>query len=227
MSTKAKRTPREVREMPAYTVAEAARYLSMPPATLRSWFAGIEGHFAPVIKRAMSGDGRLSFSNVVEAHVLRAVRTKHGISMPHVRKAIDYVQREYDIPRLLVDPGLRAAPGKLFLKRYAELVELNRSGQHVIEQAFAHHLDALVRDPAGVPIRLFPWIPDPTAGPRRSIVIDPSISFGRPVTTVRGITTAVLADQFDAGASLEDLAADYGLSGQEVEDALAFERAAA
>lgn len=224
MSTKAKRTARAV---PAYTVAEAARYLSMPPATLRSWFAGIEGHFAPVINRALAGDNRLSFSNVVEAHVLRALRTKHGISMPHLRKALDYVQRSYGIPRLLVDPSLRAAPGRMFLKHYADLVELTRSGQHVIEQAFAHHLDALVRDPAGVPIRLFPWMPDPTAGPRRTIVIDPAVSFGRPVTTARGITTAVLADQFDAGALLEELAADYGFSTEEVDDALAFERAAA
>ncbi len=218
---------RELRELPAYSMAEAARYLSMPPATLRSWFAGIEGHFAPVIRRAASGDNRLSFTNIVEAHVLRALRTKHGISMPHVRKALDYVQREYSIPRLLVDPGLRAAPGRMFLERYAHLVELTRSGQHVIEQAFAHHLEAVVRDPEGVPVRLFPWIPDPTAGPRQTIVIDPAISFGRPVTTARGITTAVLADQFDAGASLEELAADYDLSSQEVEDALAFERSAA
>jgi uncharacterized protein (DUF433 family) len=213
--------------MPAYTVAEAARYLSMPAATLRSWFAGIEGHFKAVIRWEASGDHRLSFSNLVEAHVLRAVRTKHGISMPNVRKAIRYVEQKEKIDRLLLHPGLRAGLGRLFLKKYAELTELAPSTQHVIEKAFGRYLEAVVQDPVGVPVKLYPWIPDPRVGPRKSIVIDPAVSFGRPITSLRGITTFVLADQFDAGASIEDLADDYGLSPEAIEDALAFERAAA
>jgi DNA-binding transcriptional regulator YiaG len=30
----------DIRDRPAYTVAEAARYLKVAPATLRSWFVG-------------------------------------------------------------------------------------------------------------------------------------------------------------------------------------------
>lgn len=30
----------DIRDQPAYTVAEAARYLKLAPATLRSWVAG-------------------------------------------------------------------------------------------------------------------------------------------------------------------------------------------
>ncbi len=213
--------------LPAYSVAEAARYLSMPPATLRSWFAGIEGHFKAVIRWEVPDDHRLSFSNLVEAHVLRAVRTKHGISMPNVRKALEYVENQEQIDRLLLHPGLRAGLGRLFLKKYAELIELAPSAQHVIEKALGQYLVAVVQDPIGIPVRLYPWIPDPGVGAKKSIVIDPQVSFGRPVTSLRGITTAVLADQFDAGASIEDLVEDYGLSPQAIEDALAYERAAA
>lgn len=32
-------TPPDRREQPAYPLAEAARYLKLPPATLRSWVA--------------------------------------------------------------------------------------------------------------------------------------------------------------------------------------------
>lgn len=218
---------KDVRARPAYTVAEAGRYLSMPSATLRSWFAGIEGHFVAVIRWEDVHDRRLSFSNLVEAHVLRSLRTKHGISMPAVRKALRWVEREFEIQRLLLDPGLRAAPGKMFLQRYSKLIDLTLSGQHVISRAFEHHLEAVVQDPSGVPVKLFPWIPDPTGGPKRSVLIDPHVSFGLPVTASRGIATAVLADQFDAGATLEELTEDYGLSLEVIEDALAFERAAA
>ena len=113
------------------------------------------------------------------------------------------------------------------MKKYAELIELAPSAQHVIERALEQYLVAVVQDPIGVPVKLYPWIPDPRVGAKRSIIIDPQLSFGRPVTSLRGITTAVLADQFDAGASIEDLVEDYDLSPQAIEDALAFERAAA
>jgi uncharacterized protein (DUF433 family) len=215
-----------VKYLPAYTIAEAARFLSMPSPTLRSWFAGIKGHFKSVIRWEEPRDHRLSFANLVEAHVLRALRTKHGISMPDVRTAIRYVEDREGIDRLLLDPRLRAAAGRLFLQKYADLIELAPSAQHVIEKALEQYLVAVVQDPQGVPIKLYPWIPDPLAGPRTSVLIDPRVSFGRPITAIRGITTAVLADQFDAGATIDELAEDYALPAQAIEDALAFERAA-
>lgn len=219
----------DIRSRPAYTVAEAARYLSIPAPTVSAWFRGIQAKhqtFKPVLRFEEPDDRRLSFSNLVEAHVLRALRTKHGISMKAVRDALDYVRREFDIDRLLIDPGLRAAPGRMFLQRYGELVDLTRSGQHVIERMWDSHLKAVVQDPAGVPFKLYPWLPDRTEPPKQSILIDPAVSFGKPMTSSRGIATAVLADLYDAGTSVEELVEEYGLTSQEVEDALAFERAA-
>jgi hypothetical protein len=143
----------DLRATPAYTVTEAARYLSIPYPTLRSWFAGIEGHFKAVVRWEVAEDHRLSFSNLVEAHVLRALRTKYGISMANVRTAIRYVEQRESIDRLLLHPGLRAGLGRLFLKKYAELIELAPSTQHVIERAFDQYLEAVVQDPVGVPVR--------------------------------------------------------------------------
>jgi len=60
----------------------------------------------------------------------------------------------------------------------------------------------------------------------RRIAIDPGISFGRPVVVRLGISTAVLAERLDAGESIEDLAADYGLSLPEIEQAVLYERTA-
>lgn len=218
-----------LRTRPAYTVAEAARYLAIPAPTVNAWFRGIHAKhqiFEPVLRLEDPNDRRLSFSNLVEAHVLRALRTKHGVPMHAVRGALDFVRREFGIARLLIDPRLRAAPGKMFLQRYAELVELTRSGQHVIERVWDSHLQAVVQDPAGVPFKLYPWIPDRTQPPKQSILIDPAVSFGTPMTTSRGIATSVLADLYDAGTSVDELAGEYGLTQEEVEDALAFERAA-
>jgi uncharacterized protein (DUF433 family) len=227
--TEKKEAPFDIRFRPAYTAAEAARYLSIPAPTVSAWFRGIQAKnqtFKPVLRLEDPRDRRLSFTNLVEAHVLRALRTKHGVSMKAVREALDYVRREHGIERLLIDRRLRAVPGKMFLQRYGELVELTRSGQHVIERVWDSHLQAVVEDPAGVPLKLYPWIPDRTQPPRRSILIDPAVSFGRPMTASRGIATTVLADLYDAGTSIDELSLEYGLTPEEVEDALAFERAA-
>ena len=211
-------------------MAEAARYLSIPAPTIRAWFLGLDypsQYFKPVIKRATPNDRRLSFSNLVEAHVLRTLRTKHGISMANVRKAIDDVQEKLGIDRLLISPKLKAGAGRMFVELYSQLIELPMSGQIVIRSAFEHHLEAVVHNPRGAPVKLYPWMPDPLGKPRTTVMIDPEISFGAPVTTYRGISTAVLTDLIDAGISIDDIATEYGLNSEEVGDAIRFERAAA
>jgi hypothetical protein len=42
----------------------------------------------------------LSFWNLIEAHVLRALRTEHAVSVKALRKALDYAEKELGIERL-------------------------------------------------------------------------------------------------------------------------------
>ncbi len=77
-----------IRDAAAYTLSEAAHYLRLPPATLRSWVVGrnystAEGSkgFSPLIKPASVKPPMMSFTNLIEAHVLRALRTEHGVSV--------------------------------------------------------------------------------------------------------------------------------------------------
>ena len=58
------------------------------------------------------------------------------------------------------------------------------------------------------------------------IVIDPTISFGRPIVVSRGISTAAIVDRVDAGEAVAAIAADYNLSEEDVEHAVLYERAA-
>jgi uncharacterized protein (DUF433 family) len=182
--------------------------------------------FQPLIHRPQEEDKRLSFTNLVEIHVLRALRTQHGIPMRAVREALGYSEREFKIHRLLVHKELAAAPGRLFLRRYGELVELSKGGQMALQAAFQNYLKAVVHDPEGVPIRLYPWIPNPFERASKRIFIDPRLGFGAPVAGQRAISTAVLASRVDAGESVLAVAKDYGLESEEVEEAIRFERAA-
>ena len=220
------------REAPAYPLAEAAHYLRLAPATLRPWVAGRPyprrggtGFFEPLITLPDPTKTVLSFSNLVEAHVLRALRTEHGVPIKAVREALQSAAKACNIDRLLLSPALRTDAGELFLDRYGELVNLSRSGQLAMRKLLEAYLRRVDWDTKDVPVRLYPFIrgeiPD-----EKTIAIDPSIAFGRPVVTRKSISTAVIADRIDAGESVEDLAADYGLEPDEIEDAVLYERAA-
>ncbi|MDP3769093.1 MAG: DUF433 domain-containing protein, partial [Dehalococcoidia bacterium] len=62
--------------------------------------------------------------------------------------------------------------------------------------------------------------PEALAESPRLVVIDPRVGFGRPVLAGTGVTTLSIAERFDAGESIEDLAADYGRPPAEIEEAI-------
>ncbi|NGY03866.1 DUF433 domain-containing protein [Solimonas terrae] len=224
----------DIRSQPAYTLAEAARYLKVAPATLRAWFVGRsypvgngQGHFRPLIKPAKTPPPTLSFWNLIEAHVLRSLRTDHGVSMDALRRAIEYAQKKLGNDHLLLSPELRTDAGKLLLAHYGELIELSASGQIAMRRTFNEHLARVEWDGWKFPVRLYPYISSGVAiADRRPVAIAANIAFGRPVLARGGITTAAIAERIDAGESMVDLAEDYDLSADEIEEAVLYERAA-
>lgn len=216
-------------DVPAYGITEAARYIKLAPATLRSWVIGRsypkrdgEGYFEPLIQLPQKDNTLLSFANLVEAYVLRALRQEHGVSIKDVRVALDYAQREFNISRLLLRNDLQTAAGELFLQRYGELINLSRSGQLALRKVFEAHLQRIEWDEK-LSSRLYPYL---GIDDKKIIAIDPNIGFGRPVLIRKGISTSVITDRIDAGESVEALAEDYDLNTDEIEMAVMYERAA-
>lgn len=223
----------DVREQPVYAVAEAARYLKVAPATLRSWVAGRPypkgagvAHSPPLIHVPRRQPPTLTFWNLIEAHVLRSLRTEHSVSMDALRKAIGYAQRSLRIERLLLSAELRTDAGRVLLERYGELIDLSASGQLAMRHTFHEHLARVEWDAWKFPVKLFPFSSSGLPAPGRAIAIDPSIAFGRPVIAARGVTTGTIAERIDAGETAGDLAVDYDLTEREIEEAVLFERAA-
>lgn len=223
----------DLRNQAAYTLAEAARYLRLPGATLRSWVvgrpypkAGSAGRFQPLIKPSSGRPPVLSFWNLIEAHVLRSLRTEHGVSLKDLRTAIRYAERELNIERLLLNKELCTQAGKVFLDRYGELINLSASGQLAMRKIFDEHLKRVEWGNWQFPVRLYPFVSvgEPIAG--KPIAIDPTIAFGRPVLLRRGISTSAIAERINAGETVRDLAADYELEQSEIEQAILYARAA-
>lgn len=213
------------REVPTYGIPEAAHYLHMPVATLRSWVLGrnypVEGgqrRFRPLITIADPKHKLLSFVNLAEAHVLGAFRRGYHVPLPNIRAALDYASTTFNTEHPLIEQEFETNGVSLFIDHLDVLVDASAHGQ-VVHEFLKAHLGRLHRENEIV-TRLFPFTrPDPTASPK-SIFIDPTVSFGRPVLAAAGIPTASLMERYSAGESIEHLAMDYGCERLDVEEAI-------
>ncbi len=216
------------RELPAYTLAEAARYVGVSQPTLRSWFVGMpytrsgeQRQFKPVIRPASTHLLVLSLSNLVEAYVLVAIRRKHQIGLPTIRKALTHLREKFDSRRPLLEEQFATRGAELFVERLGKIINLSRHGQVEIAELIRVYLSRVARDPQGLPIKLFPFTgTQPGVDEPRTVVIDSAVGFGRPVLAGTAIPTAVLAEQFQASDLPRDLAHEYGVSEEAVRDAI-------
>ena len=215
---------------PAYTAAEAARYLRIPLPTVRSWVVGRDyprqsgtARFRPVVVMPRDSSHRLSFRNLVELAALRALRTEHGLKLSAVREALQFAEKKLGAEAPLANPELFASAGELFLERYGQLINLNRAGQLVIRDVLQGLMKRIKWDNR-LPVRFFPPVPNRPEG--QSVMLDPTVSFGRPVLARLGVTTSVIVDRINAGEEPAAVAKDYGATQDEIMDALAYERAA-
>ncbi len=220
------------RDVPIYSVAEAAHHLQVPHGTLSSWFAGAvystqrgKKRAPAVIRPATRTPLTLSFWNLIEAHVLASIRRYHGVSLQRVRKALRFVESELGLDRPLIEQQFETDGVDLFVRHIGKLINASAQGQVAIKELMEAALQRIDRDPNGLADRLFPWARDPREP--RSVQIDPRRSFGRPVVAGTTIPTDILAERFTAGESIAHLADEYQLDAAKIEGAVRWEFGAA
>jgi len=227
MTLDTKERRRELREMPAYGIVEAAHYLGISKATLRSWVMGRyyptgrgKRFFRPIIELADKDERLLSFENLVEAHMLDAIRRAHGVAFWRVRQAVEYLKNKLGSKHPLAEQKFVTDGVDLFVEAFGQLVNISREGQLAIKDLIESYLQRVERDRIGAPIRLYPFTRERKPDEPRIIVIDPSISFGRPALVGTGIATTIIAQRYKAGESIEELAKDYGRSISHIQEAI-------
>jgi len=176
--------------------------------------------FKPIIDLPDRHVSLLSFINLVEAHVLDAIRRHHEISLQKVRKAAGYLADHLGSRHPLVDQRFETDGVDLFIRRYGELINISQSGQLAMRQIIEAYLRRVEWDQTGVVARLYPFTRKRAVDEPKAVVIDPRISFGRPVLVGSGIPTAVIAERYKAGESVDELADDYGRKRLDIEEAI-------
>jgi uncharacterized protein (DUF433 family) len=216
---------RSPREIPIYSTSEAAHYLRIPENTIRSWTRG-RGYptsrgrrqASAVVPSADAARG-LSFVNLLELHVLGAIRRQHQVDMRHVRAAIEFLKDRFGSEHPLIEHDMDTDGKHLFIKKYGALINASKQGQGAMEELLDAHLQRIDRNEEGLAVRLFPFTRKGTDAPR-VVAIDPLVAFGRPVIIGSRITTSDVVDRFRGGESLEELAYDYGRPQAEIAEAI-------
>lgn len=205
------------REVPNYSIAEVASYLSVPRSTVRAWARGM-GEFKPVIRLPEQG-AALSFINVVEVHVLDALR-RAGPRLPTIRKAVATLERELKTKHPLATELFLTDGVGIFVERLGKLIDISHAGQVAMREVLSDHLKRIDYGKDGLALRLYPFTRRGILDDPRSVVIDPAVSFGRPVLAHTGVPTEEIAERFNAGDTMEDLARDFRVTRQQIEEAI-------
>ena len=222
------------RNIPTYSIGDAARYLRIPRSTIRSWTVGHSypvkdgsSFFHPLIDISVEKPYLLSFTNLVEVHVLRAIRQHHKIQLNKVREALDFIDEQFKVPHPLAKEDFRTNGVDLFIERYGELINASRGGKEELKEALNAHLERIEPDDSGLAIKLYPFTRSDEIDNPRLVVIDPRIAFGRLTIAGTGIVTNILKERYKAGDSIEDLAEDYDCDRLSIEEAIRCELSAA
>jgi len=227
----AQMTAEDRREMPRYSVSEVALYLHIPEKTLRSWLFGrpyptTTGtvRSLPLIEPADGVGQKLSFFNLVEAHILKSTRERDDVPMSAIRAAIDYANQTPSVPHPLITREFMTEGSFLFEEKLGEIINASKHGQLAFVPLIAGYLERIDRDSIGAPSVLYPFIPNrPTS---RVVAIKPGVSSGVPTVSGTGISIPILYGRFNAGDTIQDLADDYELTTEQVEDAIEYLAAA-
>lgn len=220
------RARKDSRDIPGYTIKEAASYLDLPTSTVRVWACGQDyttrggrRRAAPLLPLAQKDPPNLSFWNLVEVYVLATIRRVHEVPMPKLRAAIEFLRNhpKFRVDRPLLHKELYTDGIDLFIQELG-LIVVSQSGQGAVPELIRGSLQRIEHDSEGLASQLFPWRKEYSE--RRIVEINPGRAFGRLAIAGTGIPVKILSDRFHAGEKIDDLAADYKLDRDQIEEAI-------
>lgn len=222
-------------ELPLYTVAEAARIVDVPASTLATWAKGyvrrspdrpeVEGD--PVItyiQPERPGAPVIPFVGLAESLVLAAIR-RSGVPMQRVRPALEALSEGLGLEHALASKKLYTDGAELlydFGEHHRDTIDgqvalelvVVRSGQRVFEKVIEEYLRRIEYDASDGYARLI-HVP---AYRKAEVVVDPRRSFGAPIFERGAGRVEDVMQRFWAGESLDELADDYGVPPEQLED---------
>ncbi len=208
---------------PLYSFAEADRIIKVTPGTSRRWLKGYhfwydnERHEMPPVTPDLGEQDAVSFVDLMEVAAISRLR-KRGFSFKRVRQINAYCRVYLHEPRPLVTQRFKVAGHDIFLDAdFDVLVEVGREAGML---AWKEVLEPFLKDVEYENELARRWWP---LGRNYMVVVDPDYGFGLPVVEGTGTRTEIIAERYRAGDSTEEITYDFGVTPNQIQDALRWE----
>jgi uncharacterized protein (DUF433 family) len=208
-----------------YTVAEVSRLAEVHQATVRTWFKGrsdgvglgsvFQSDYQPI-----DNDFAVSFLDLIDVFVAGQFRVRYNVPMRIVRRAHTLLKDELGVMHPFCHSDLYTDGKRIFIAAANRLGEERLSDVVSHQQFFLHIKEKLERiDYSEATMLAHRW------RIANGIIIDPSVSMGKPTIEKTGVTTYVIANQYFANAKNSALVGDlYKVSENDVINAVKFEQ---
>lgn len=218
-------------DVPLYTMTEAARFLGVKPTTFSNWARGYKATFAdrpavvgqPIVT-AVAADRlypSVPFVGLAEGMVIAAFR-RAGVSMQHIRSAVTILEKEIGVEHALASRRLYTDGAKVLFDYAERQNDRELAGLTVVlsrQKVFAEVVkDYLTRIEYGSDDWAERLVSPATRG--RTVVVDPTRSFGQPIFVHGAVRVEDVIDRWRAGEPLADVAEDFGVPLGDIEDYL-------
>jgi len=191
---------------PMLNVRDAATYLNMPASTLTGWKQNSLVHSVRPTRRTWP---TLPFVAVIEAFVLRELR-QAGFSRSQIIDAATGIREGFGDEYGLARPGISHDEGvEIFIEVGGELYRAKDRQQAIRDtvKGFRECIQWSGKDPQR--LRL------PQLG---QVYLDPRFGWGQPTVGPAHAPLSSIAGLWYAGESLQDIADDYDMTPDEVDD---------
>lgn len=201
-----------------YDAAEVAWLLGHDPEWVVRW--STKSTVGPAIVEPAFGR-MFSFADLLSFRVGSLIRQR-GVSDRHLRQGMETLRSRSGLARPLASSEVIASlatSGSSFLSDFSTGVfeDIGQGGQGVFQEIVRVHLERVMFDANGGPIR---W------QPADGVVIDPAIQAGAPCVAGTRVPTATVAAMLD-DEDPEDVALDFNITVDAVMSAERFERSLA
>lgn len=201
-----------------FTLRESAAYLDVPTSTLHQWVRPSDGPGLVTIFPRAGRSATVPFVGFAEAYVLSALRHA-GVPMQRIRPAVARLSEEFGLEHALASQRVYTDGGELIFD-YASasdddaLLTVVRTGQEHLTEVIRGYLKRISYGGDGwaEQIQLPAYAAD--------VIVDPDRAFGQPLVIHGGARVEDLVDRFRAGDSVSDIAEDFGVPQDDVEDVI-------
>lgn len=205
--------------VPLFTLRESAAYLHTPVSTLHAWAHPKDGDPLVTVFPRAGRRATVPFVGFAEAFVLGALRGA-GVPMQRIRPAVAKLSEEIGLDHALASQQVYTDGAELIFDYATQsddeaLLTVVRTGQQHLAEVIRDYLKRITYGDDGWAERL--RLP---AYAHAEVTVDPRQAFGQPLVVHGGARVEDLVDRFQAGDGFAEIADDFGVPAEEVEDVI-------